>query len=606
MPQVTSHRNPPLEAVTESENSPVPERLLVFVSLLILAIYFAVSAAPGLHAWFTQDDGGNLLNMHKYWEHSLWDVVGDCLRVVTVAYRPLGGVYYFMLYRLFGFNPEPFRAVALAFMLLNVFLAFGVLRRLSGSTPAALLGAVLMVNHPAVLDLLYSSGTIYEILCFLFYSLAIWCYFSWRESAHRAGSATLSWPRMAGVLVLTGCALDSKEMAMTLPAALLLIEFIYFPLPSWSVRKCFLFAWTQGRGALVMAALVVPAIAIKVLTPNPLSDDPRYAAHSLAGVVSAYRGYQSFLLYRHLRNPGLTALNLILLWIGMAALANALRSRAMKFGLAFLIVSLLPVCLIVPRNGYMVYIPLLGWALYIGALFQCVCDAVLRRYRLRPRMGAAVTLSALAAVAMPIAHLNAEQLAGPSNGYRQDGDDMRRMVERLRKVHPRLPHGSSLLVVDDPLPDGYFLLFMAQLAYADPSLRLDRIKMMSKPPTGDELLNYDFILGGGWELHDVRGIGDPRPPVDIRFVSAPSPAGGHSVAIPELAGKTVDLGIGVSASASANDRPERSILRNVVLDSSGRAELPESVPTGSTVRIEWVRPAGGNWISASGREPTFP
>jgi len=206
-----------------------------------------------------------------------------------------------------------------------------------------------------------------------------------------------------------------------------------------------------------------------------------------------------------------------------------------------------------------------------------------------------LTFSALAAVAAPIVRLHAERLAGPANGYRQEGANMRRMVERLRKVHPRLPRGSSLLVVDDPLPEGYFLLFMAQLAYTDPSLRLNRIKMMSKPPTGDELISYDYVLGGGWELHDVRGIGDPRPPVDVRFVS-----GGHSVAIPEFGGKTVDLCIAVSA----GDRWERSILRNVVLDSSGRAELPAPVPSGSIVRIEWVRPADGNWISASEGEKT--
>ena len=206
-----------------------------------------------------------------------------------------------------------------------------------------------------------------------------------------------------------------------------------------------------------------------------------------------------------------------------------------------------------------------------------------------------MTFAALAAVAVPIVHLHAERLAGPANGYRQEGANMRRMVERLRKVHPRLPRGSSLLVLDDPLPEGYFLLFMAQLAYADPSLRLDRTNMMSKPPIGDELTSYDYVLCTGWELHDVRGIGDPRPPVDVRLVS-----GGHSVAIPELAGKTVDLGIGLFA----GDRWERSILRNVVLDSSGRAELPAPVPTGSIVRIEWVRPADGNWMSASEGEKT--
>ena len=36
----------------------------------------------------------------------------------------------------------------------------------------------------------------------------------------------------------------------------------------------------------------------------------------------------------------------------------------MKFGLGFFVLSLLPVCLIGRLAGYMLYIPLLGWALY--------------------------------------------------------------------------------------------------------------------------------------------------------------------------------------------------------------------------------------------------
>jgi len=197
-------------------------RWTVAASVLFLVVYFVRSASRGLNAYFTQDDGGNLLNMHQYWSHSMAYVLGSALRVITGAYRPLGGVYYFALYKLAGFNPLPFRAVCLALMLANVLLAFALLRRLSDSLTAALFGAVLIVNHPTVLELLYSSGTIYEILCFLFYFLTMRCYFVWRQAGRHAGETTLSWRRLAVILVLTGCALDSKEMAMTLPAACLL------------------------------------------------------------------------------------------------------------------------------------------------------------------------------------------------------------------------------------------------------------------------------------------------------------------------------------------------------------------------------------------------
>jgi hypothetical protein len=272
-------------------------RPVTIACLVFLGVYFAVSAHKGLGAYFTQDDGGNLMHMHKYWEHSLASVFGSAVRVVTGTYRPLGGIYYFVLYRVFGFNPLPFRVVCLALMLANVFLAFALLRRLSGSLEAALLGAVALVHHPAVLDLLYSSGTIYEILCFLFYFLAVLCYLAWRQAGQEAGRTSLTWPQLAGLLALTGCALDSKEMAMTLPGALLLVELVYFPPESHSWREAARFVWRQGRATLTVAALVVPTIAVKVLTHNPLSGDPSYSSHSLRAAVENACAFQNFLLY---------------------------------------------------------------------------------------------------------------------------------------------------------------------------------------------------------------------------------------------------------------------------------------------------------------------
>jgi len=523
--------------------------------------------------------------MHQYWEHSIAQVTGSCLRVVTSAYRPLGGLYYFVLYRVFGFNPLPFRAVALALMLANVYLALVLLRRLSGSLLAALVGAVLMVNHPITLELLYSSGTIYDILCFLFYLLAVLCYFSWRDAAQRAGSATLSWPRIAAIVALTGAALDAKETAMMLPAVLWLIEVVYFPPPKWTGRECLRFLWRQGRGAAIAAALVVPTIAIKVLTPNPLSNDPRYAAHTFLGTLKAYRGYQNFLLYGNLGQGELTFLRVLALWIAMYLAAVLLRSRAMQFGLGFLLVSMLPVCLIQPRNGYMIYIPLFGWALYCGAFFERSCDWLARRTRLRPRAQAVATLTAAVLLLAPLIKLHAETVWRRAAWIRIEHRDMDRFVALLRTQHPQLPPGSSLLLIDDPLPASYYLLFMAQLSYADPTLQLDRIKMMTNSPAGDELTGYDYLLAGRWQLHDVRGIRDPRPPVEVRL-------DGSAVVIPEFAGQTVDLVIRITAP------PHRVVVRGVRLDSSGCAQLAEPVPPDSPARIAWVRPAGGDWMSA--------
>ena len=578
-------------------NGSSARRAALIASLLVLVVYFVVSSSGGLNAYFTEDDGGNLLNSHKYWEHSLADVIGSCVRVATPAYRPLGGVFYFTLYKLAGFHPLPFRAVCLTLMLANLLLAFALLRRLSGSLEAALLGAILIANHPAMLELLYSSGTIYEILCFLFYFLTVRCYLVWRETRQLAGAATLSWRQLAAVVALTGCALDSKEMAMTLPGALLLIELVYFPPSSWSCRETARFVLRQGRGALVTAALVAPTIAVKVLTHNPLSEDTRYGAPTFRGLLRGMRAYQSFLLYRGLSPAGLSTLRWLALWAVMWVAAIALRSRPMKFGLGLLVVSLVPIALIDVRSGYMVYIPLMGWALYVGALLQRLCDSIF--LSAPPRFQAAIKFCLVAAAAALIVNTHTVELAHSRAYFERYQSDNRRVVERLRQVHPRLPVAASLLLVDDPLPPSFELLFLTRLAYADPALEVDRIKMLPQPPSQEQLTRYDFVLAGNWQLHDVRGISDPRPPLEVRFrLATGQPRGNYTVEMPELAGHTVDL----AARAVARNRSDRPLIRqSCTLDSAGRATLlltPDSAP--SAMQVRWVRPRGGDWMSAAG------
>ncbi len=438
-------------------------------ALAMLAAYFGATSWHGLFAYFTQDDAGNLLTMHQCFAHSAWFQAGSALLVVTPAFRPLGGLFYCALYRLAGFHPLPFRVVCLALMLVNLWLVFFLLRRLTASSAAALLGALMLAHHPLVLELLYSSGTIYEILCFLFYFLALDRYFAWRREG------PLSWKRAAALVALTGCALDSKEMAMTLPAALLLLEWVYFrPAVSW-------------RGPLATAALVLPAIAIKVLTVNPLSNDPAYSGHSLHALLENLRAYQGFLLYQDLFGGRLPVAGLLGLWAAMAAAAFLLRSRPMRYGLGFLLVSMLPIVLIARRGGYLLYLPALGWALYASTLFIRLRDSLTSSKWLRAGL--------LAVCAILIARTHATKLAPFTRSYEHDQAAMRRVIDGIQAAYPRLPRGARLLLVDDPLPPGYGVLLTARIAYGDPSLEIDRVPTAAD---ADRSVRYDGVLTGGW------------------------------------------------------------------------------------------------------------
>ena len=56
------------------------------------------------------------------------------------------------------------------------------------------------------------------------------------------------------------------------------------------------------------------------------------------------------------------------------------------------------------------------------------------------------------------------------------------------------------------------MLFLAQLAYGDPTLSIDRVKSSGSAPPGINngplekaaLARYNFILGGGRDLRDMR------------------------------------------------------------------------------------------------------
>jgi hypothetical protein len=564
------------------------------ISLAFIALYFAVSSAHGLNAYFTQDDAGNLLHMHRYWESSIGSVIGSALRVVTPTYRPLGGIYYLTLYRLAGFNPVPFRSVCLALMLVNLFLAFAVLRRLSGSVSEALLGTALIANHPALLWLFYSSGTIYEILCFLFYFLAVLCYFDWRQARQESGFTSLSWAQLAILMVLASCALDSKEMAMTLPAALFLIEVIYFPPESWDWRNATRLTVRQGRGVLATGALAIAVICVKTMTHNPLSDDPRYKVESLSAAFETMGAYQGHLLYRDLIAGGLPIRALLMLWLAMGLAAFALRSRPMTFGLGFLIVSLVPVCLIHPRGGYMLYLPLVGWALFIASLFRSLSRGLIRLGGFRPRASVVVQCLTFGAAIFLIVGVHATRCAPVAASVREEQTVIRRTIQELRERRPQLEPASSLLIVNDPLPPGFGLSFLTRLAYGDPAIDVDRSKTLEPIGEGAPAYDHVFFYEGG-RLHERE---KPRP-IHVQFLPARArPGESYTVLISDFASQTLDVAVRVVHGVIAYAAVVRQWCQ---LDSLGRATL--TVPSDfapQLIRIRYMRTQEGDWISASG------
>jgi hypothetical protein len=417
-----------------------------FGPVLFCIAYLLWFAAGGLGARFTADD---LMNLNVHLALSLPRLLLANLAFWTPAYRPMGGVVYVAVYRLLGFHPLPFRVVCFALLLGNLALLYSVCLRLTEQREVALLATLLATYHAWLVDLYYSTGTIYELLCFAFYFAALRYYVGIRRTG-----AGLHWRQWAVFLALYVCALNSKELAVTLPLAVACYEGI------WHGRKWY------ARGALVPALLTVPYVVGKLTGPASLAANPAYRpAISAARYLHTFHLYLNVLFYQdHFFRDA----HEILLLAAMLLLALWQRSRPLLFAWCFVLFSVLPFIFVPHHSGFFIYLPLAGWALYAAATL-----GMLRR-KLAPAVPPAVLFLA---VALALGPLHARESAKSMRVFASARLPTSETIAELRRVQPTLPAGARLFFRDDPFPPRtFYLFFLARLFYHDLTLEVTRAK----------------------------------------------------------------------------------------------------------------------------------
>jgi hypothetical protein len=395
----------------------------------------------------------------------------------STAYRPMGGVVYAGIYRLFGFHPLPFRVVCFALVLGNLVLLYRVCQRLTESREVALLATLLVSYHAWLVDIYYSSGTIYELLCFAFYFAAFDYYLGIR------GTGRMLSPRQWAVfLALYIGALDSKELAVTLPLSVGCYELIWHG-PVGGVRGYARWLVREGRGVLLSGLLTIPYVIGKLTGPDSLAAIPSYRpAISFMKYLHAFHLYLNVLFYQeYVFRAGNTALVLT----AMLALALWLRSRPLLFAWLFVLFSVLPFIFIPHYDGFFIYLPMAGWALYAATVLE-----TLRRRAARAIAPAVL----LVAVALVLAPLHTRQSRKTMKVFTSAEEPTEEMTAELGRVQPTMPRGAHLFFESDPFPPrGYSLLFLAQLFYHDLTIDVARAKDGATPAGR----HYDAVLR--WE-----------------------------------------------------------------------------------------------------------
>ena len=430
-----------------------------------LATVIAISLActwPGLYAYFTGDDIMNLHHLHGVLERPIAATVLDVLQPWNGAYRPLGGLFYHVMFALAGFHPLPYRAVCYTLLGANLALAFIVLRRLSGSREVALLGTLLMSYHAAMAELYFNTGTIYDILCCGLFLGTLTLYIAKRQAGGGFGL-----PALTALLILNVLAVEAKEMACTLPAVWLLYEVWYGSVwglqgSGWSVLR-------RYAACLAGGVLTGTMLLVRVLTPNVVSDNPLYRPTlSLTYYLRSAARYQGMWLGW----PDLLGLpGLVALWCALALMAASLRSRAMAFGLVFWALALFPVAVLPPRAGFVLYVPALGMALYAGALLVHLRRAIAHTLHL-PQAVSQAALFSLVMGGWTLAYSAriSSQIAPLVRVQR----DMRELAASMQSRNATLVPHARVLFLDDPFgSDSWILMFAMQLLFRDPTIRVD-------------------------------------------------------------------------------------------------------------------------------------
>jgi len=457
-----------------------------------LVAYFLYFSWDRLPVPFSPDD---LMNLDFYWKRGLGWMAGAQFPLWRGFYRPMGAVFYLPLFATFGLNPAAFHAVAMLLLLANAFLLYRLAKALGAGELAAGLAALIVCYHAGLGGLYYYTGYVYDVLCFFFYVGALAYYAGIRRRGRR-----LSVRETAVFLGLFLCALNSKEMAVTLPVILLVYEWIYHRPPLGSGGD--LLAWFRGPGRVALYGAGMSALSLygKAFGPDPLLNAPGYrpifSLHQVRQFQTAALG--DLLLNQHYSGW----VKILAMWAQLFYLAWRRDRPVLRFCWWFVLITPLPVEFLERRTGANLYVPLAGMAVFGAVIFADLARwlaGVLAREAVFRRVDRRVLLAVTVAAGVYLwAHRNhylKEWLVRPAMA--RTGKLQGEILEQFRTLHPHTAHGSRVAILNDPVEpndplNGLETYFIAELWFRDRSVTVYLQRLNHLPP--EELAQMDHLL----------------------------------------------------------------------------------------------------------------
>lgn len=435
---------------------------------ILAGLWFVYFAWSGLGVNFAADD---MMNLHRYWEEGPLRAITSQVMLGTNVYRPLGALFYLPIYTLFGLNPLPFRIVIFLLLGLNVWLTWKLAARLGAGPLAAFLACLPVAYHGNLADLHYSTAVVYDILCFTFSLAALLLY---------AGAPISGARRWCILAVLCLCALNSKEMALTLPALLLAYDLLYRRRPQW-------------KALALVSAMTAASLAGKFFGGDALASLKDYVpVFTLQRFLESSLAHADELLYFRRR---LTLPVLFGVWAAITWLAWRRPRPELRFAWAMILLTPLPIVFLPNRIHACLYLPLAAWAIFLAIAVVDLARAAAAFLEGEPivgRLGRTTLFCVLIAFCVyQFARLGVAEKRRLAPEVASHGALTAAVIEQFRTVCPRVPPGAQVLIDNDPFAD-WDAYFIARLQWRDRGVRVWLQSKTPLPP--EEWKNLNYVL----------------------------------------------------------------------------------------------------------------
>ena len=452
-------------------------RKLAF-AILFVAYFFLISWDT-LRVPFSLDEMGAIWT---YWHPSPLRLLVSHFMLWRGYFRPMGGLFYVPLYLLFGLNPQPYHAVLLVLLLIGAYLMYRFARAMGCGDLSSAIVALIACYHGGLSNLYYASVFVFDVLCGIFYFVAFAYYARIRFSGR-----LLTRGQTIAFLALYLCALNSKEMAATLPVMLLVYEWLYHEPPPWRRLKE-LVRWLRGPGRVLCWSVLINLVFIfgKRFGPYGLMKVPSYMpVFSWHRMADFHQRYLGDIFYNP---PRFDWFWTIVIWLAVTYLCWRRKRPLLRFCWFWIVVTPLPLEFIIGRDMACLYVPLAGWTVLAATLFEDWLPSATRVVSAEPAfrpLGPARTRTMLAAAGMIAWALGSwsYKLANVESGVPQLEPHLSEVLAEFRAVNPQAPPATKVVFLDDPFPASFDGEFVAELWFRD---RKTQVVLNQKTPLPPE------------------------------------------------------------------------------------------------------------------------